>query len=202
QNGATVTRVSSLAVWDDGLGPALYVGGYFTKAGASPASCIAKWKAGQWSALGSGVTGSIPSVFALAPFDGALHVGGRFDVAGGAAAQNIATWDGSTWSSLAGSGGGASGDVVDALAVFDDGGGPALFVGGNFEGVFASGPYIPSWSIAKWNGASWSSLGKSVAGTVNALGTYDDGTGPALYVGGYFVVGAGGDSSIAKWGSP
>jgi hypothetical protein len=44
------------------------------------------------------------------------------------AASYVAEWDGASWSAL----GGGMNDTVRALSVYDDGGGPALFAGGNF----------------------------------------------------------------------
>src|SRR5690606_3458961 len=61
--------------------------------------------------------------------------------------------------------------------------------------------------IARWNGSSWSTLGSGVTNPpgggsvlVSALTVFDDGTGPALHVGGYFGL-AGGQpaANLAKW---
>jgi hypothetical protein len=87
---------------------------------------------------------------------------------------------------------------VDALAVFDDGSGAALYAGGTFTSAVG----VAANSIAKWNGSSWSALGSGVNGTVNALTVFDDGSGPALYAGGSFNVSPAGDSFLAKWGCP
>lgn len=86
---------------------------------------------------------------------------------------------------------------VEALGVFDDGGGPALYVGGWF--TTAGGE--PANRIAKWDGSIWSALGAGVGGgAVYALTAFDDGSGPALYVGGEFLSSPAGDKSLAKWG--
>ena len=96
--------VSSLSVFDDGSGsgPALYAGGQFTSAGDVEANHIARWHGSQWSALGSGLSGSVStlSVFALTVFDDGseggptLYAGGRFSEAGGVASRSIAKWQG------------------------------------------------------------------------------------------------------------
>ncbi|MBI5865255.1 MAG: hypothetical protein HZB38_12240 [Planctomycetes bacterium] len=92
-NGA----VNALTTFDDGGGPALYVGGAFTTAGGVAANRIAKWSGGGWSPLGSGVN---DRVYALAVFDDgsgpALYAGGIFTTAGGVVANHIAKWNGST----------------------------------------------------------------------------------------------------------
>jgi len=118
--------ILALTVFDDGSGPALYAGGYFTSAGGVPVHHIAKWDGTSWSALGSDFD---ESVAALTVFDDgtgpALFAGGSFSTAGGLSVENIAKWDGSSWSAL---GFGISGlySSVNALTVFDDGSGPAL----------------------------------------------------------------------------
>ena len=184
--------VQSLAVHDDGDGPALYAGGNFSSAGGVPASRIAKWNGSTWSALGSGM--DLP-VLALVAFDDgsgtALYAGGSFTSAGGVAANRIARWDGSTWTAL----GAGMDDDVTCLAVHDDGGGTALYAGGNFtsaDGAAAS-------RIARWDGSSWAALGIGMDALVRGLGSYDDGDGPALYAGGEFSSAGVFASKIAKW---
>src|SRR5262245_27936933 len=46
--------------------------------------------------------------------------------------------------------------TVNALAVFDDGGGPALYAGGSFTTAAGS---VAASNIAKWDGRAWSALG-------------------------------------------
>ncbi|MEM8997404.1 MAG: hypothetical protein AAGF23_21650, partial [Acidobacteriota bacterium] len=197
----------ALAVFDDGGGAALYVGGDFSTAGGVDADHIARWDGTTWSALGDGVD---DTVFALAVYDDgtgpALYAGGRFRNAGGAAASGVARWDGSTWSPL---GGGTSTAQVFALGVYDGGAGPALFVGGDFDD--AGGVTVNN--IARWDGASWSALGgagaEGVNGAVRALAEFDGGpAGSALYVGGS-LASAGGQTAArlvrwdgASWSSP
>ena len=62
-------HVYAIAAYDDGTGPALYVGGGFTLAGGVRANGIARWKNGTWSALGTGMDSSYPYVYALAVYD-------------------------------------------------------------------------------------------------------------------------------------
>src|SRR6185369_13961633 len=106
--------------------------------------------------------------------------GGEFGVAGGVTVNFIAKWNGSTWSSL---GTGMNGPVY-ALAVHDDGGGPALYAGGAF--AVAGGVTVNS--IAKWNGSSWSAMDGGMSNIVYALASFDEGSGAGeqLYAGGDF----------------
>jgi hypothetical protein len=89
-------HVRALTVFDDGDGPALYAGGNFGLAGGVGASNIAKWDGSSWSALGSGMGGVSPLVYALTVFDDgggeALYAGGRFTIAGGNVSGYIAQW--------------------------------------------------------------------------------------------------------------
>ena len=86
--------------------------------------------------------------------------------------------------------------IVFALAVFDDGGGPALYAGGAFQ---AAGG-VAAARIAKWDGSAWSPLGSGMNDYVQALAVFDDGSGPALYAGGWFTSAGGvGTNRVAKW---
>jgi len=195
--------VHTLTEFDDGsgAGPSLYAGGNFWTAGGIDAIRVARWNGSSWSPLGSGMTST---VYVLNVFDDgsgggpALYAGGVFSSAGGVTVNRIARWNGSSWSPL----GSGVNKAVRALTVFDDGtgGGPALYVGGEFE--TAGG--ITSNFVARWNGSSWSPLGSGVTNWVRAISIFDDrsGGGPALYMGGDFVASPAGDSFIAKWGCP
>jgi len=194
-DGGTDDTVLALATFDDGTGPALYAGGLFAEAGGAPASHVARWDGSSWSPLGSGTDGGVA---VLAVYDDgsgpALYAGGYFDAAGGVPASRIAHWDGSTWSPL---GSGVDfGLGVAALAVHDDGRGPVLYAGGNFQ--LAGGEFADS--IARWDGASWSSPGFGTNFDVLALASFDDGRGPALYAGGMFTTAGGvAVNRIARW---
>ena len=87
--------------------------------------------------------------------------------------------------------------TASALAVFDDGSGPALYAGGAFMQAGGS----PASRIAKWDGTAWSEVGGGANGSVLAMAVFDDGTGPALYIGGQFTI-VGGDvpaNRVARW---
>ncbi len=198
----TAVNVYALTVFDDGAGPALYAAGIFERAGGVTVNSIAKWDGTQWSDLAGGINDhGYPDLLALAVFDDgtgpALYAGGRFITIGGVMSRNIARWDGAQWSALGT--GTADGDGVHALAVFDDGTGPALYAAGSFSQ--ASG--VPANNIAKWDGSTWSPLGAGLLESTPfgaALTVFDDDTGPALYVSGQFTL-AGGQTAnhIAKW---
>jgi hypothetical protein len=61
-------------------GSDLYAGGYFTTAGGSAATNIAKWDGSSWSALGSGMNSFVR---ALAVSSSNLYAGGEFTMEGG-----------------------------------------------------------------------------------------------------------------------
>lgn len=208
----TNDEVRALVIFDDGLGdqPALYVGGDFTSVGGEPANHIARWDGTTWSALGGGIDGP---VHALAVFDdgsgAALYAGGDFATVAGVdgvrvVANGVARWDPlkQSWSALnEGLSGGWGTPVVNALLVFDDGAGPALYVGGQF----ATAGGIDAGHIAGWNGKDWFDLDGGMTGIiprVESLAIFDDGSGegPCLYAGGlFFTAGETTASHIARW---
>lgn len=181
--GTIAGTASTLAVINDGSGPALYAGGGFASIGGVPANNFARWDGTSWSAVGS--SSPVLEVRAIAWFDDgtgpAIHVAG----VGNPPMNGIARWNGTNWNPL----GSGLGPVpvgfppffveptARALAVFDDGGGPALFVGGTFP--TAGGVTAPG--LARWNGSAWAGNGGT---TSYALEVFDDGSGPALFAGG------------------
>lgn len=188
--------VRRVLMWDDGNGPALYVGGFFTNADGVVANHIAKWNGTSWSSLGTGAANGVNDpVKAMAVYDDgngpALYVGGDFTIAGGQPAPYLAKWNGSQWSAV-----GSPNAPIAVLHVHDDGSGPSLFVGGTYSSIGG----ITAAGIAKWNGTTWAPLAQGTSNIVEAMITFDDGNGPRLYVGGDFL-NAGGMTvnRIAAW---
>ncbi|HRQ74426.1 MAG TPA: immunoglobulin domain-containing protein [Phycisphaerales bacterium] len=205
--GVTGGEVRAMTVFDDGAGPALFVGGTFSSAGSVSARRVAKWDGKAWSALSSGMTGTPLSVDALAVFnDGsgsALFATGAFATAGGVAVANIAKWNGAAWSAL---GSGITGGKGAALAVFNDGRGEALYVGGDFTTAGGNAAN----RIARWNGSEWETLGSGISGgLVGVMGliSYDDGSafstisghGSLFVTGGFNNAGGVSANNIARW---
>ena len=196
----------SLCTFDDGSGPALYVGGDFEQAGGQPAACLARWDGSTWSGVVSSACAdeSRPAVMALKvldlPQDNAgprLCIGGTFTALGDTALNRVAWWDGETFSSL-GTGHGMS-YWVRALCVYDDGAGPAVYAGGQFTNA---GSVLAN-RVAKWDGAAWSALGAGTNREIYALGVFDPpdpAVGPGLYVGGeFYEVDGIPTENIARW---
>ncbi len=178
--------VWAMTTWDGDGGERLYVGGAFPTAGGVTAGGIAAWDGDDWYSLGAGITGSFsPVVFSMMAFDDGdgskLYVGGRFDTMDGLRTPLIARWDGRTWEQV---GSGLISDNIlfgiESMAVFDDGSGPALYVGGNNFHA----PGQPVGNVAKWDGQRWTTVGARYTGRVTCLATFDDGNGPGLYLGG------------------
>jgi len=199
---------TTLAVFNDGTGPALYAGGPVS----APYNGIGRWNGTTWSTVGGGVSGSgsvAVTVLGVYDDDGpgpqppALYAGGTFSTAGGVPASGIAKWNGSAWAAL---GAGLGGNPVTppvppqphSMAAYDDGSGPALYVSGYF--LTAGG--APAQSLARWNGSAWST---NFGATFNeddatAMQVFDDGSGPALFLAGASASNAGVlRYGIAKW---
>jgi hypothetical protein len=210
--GSSGTKPYALTVFDDGTGSALYVGGEFASAGGVASPGVARWNGAAWSAPAPAVpfnSGSVIRAFTIHD-DGtgpALYCGGYFGIfIGGNLTRSIVRYDGSTWSALGqGFKIGANSGTIYALASFDEGAGARLFAGGYFDD--APGCSFNGSTFARWDGACWTEVGGGVGGssgcTVTALEVFDDGTGPALYIGGKSLWWAGSPStpawSVARW---
>ncbi|MEE8458832.1 MAG: S8 family serine peptidase, partial [Phycisphaerales bacterium] len=179
----TNNAVYTLQVYNDGSGVDLYAGGDFQTAGGNAATYIARWDGSSWSAVGAGFSAGVRSLAVY--YDGTsldLYAGGSFQPA--QSPQNhIARWNGQQWSQLGDPVYNGANSLVDTMIVYDDGTGPALFIGGYFEQV------ADTWSpkVSKWDGTRFWSLGDGVSSTVHALAVHDDGSGPSLYIGGNFT---------------
>lgn len=203
-SGAPNGQIQTMTTADLGSGPMLFVAGSFTSIGGIPANNIAAWDGQTWRALGSGVSGGpqglFPSVFTMKAWDNGsgpqLFVGGRFLSAGGLLAGCISRWNGTSWASM-GSGVNIETSWIEALEVYDDGTGPALYAAGAFGAI--SG--VNAQYIARWKSAGWSSVGGNAIGNGSyALAVHDDGTGQKLYIGGVFEnAGPEAACAIASW---
>ncbi len=173
---------------------ALVVAGQFTEIGGRQAARLARWDGSSWLPLGSGVN---DTVWCLEVFDDgngpALYAAGSFTTAGGVSANRIARWDGTSWGSL---GDGLGDGGVRALAVFDNGSGPALYAAGWF--TLAGGREASR--IAKWDGKDWQSLAGGLDGGIYALEVLEGPDRSLLVAGGVFESADGEPASrLAAW---
>jgi len=206
--------VRALAVFDDGTGPALYVGGEFETINGQVMNNLAKWDGQEWSPVGGGVTGSMssgPSIDTLSVLDlgegPELYVGGDFQYAGGLDVNGVAKWDGLNWSGF-GTELEPSDDSLEWFHVYeisaiDDGSGTQLYVGGAFTVNLSSDTLL---GVARWNAGGWQramdDLNRwwdSYAPIVGALYSWNPGGSSGLLVGGTFSGGLIGGNSIRFW---
>ena len=201
------TAVRALAFHDDGSGGGeqLYAAGAFTIAGGQSALRVARFDGNSWGPVGLGLSATVTALVSHDDGSGPkLYAAGEFAFAPPVAAIGVARWDGVSWGPVGdglgvqvGGGFGGLATRVNALAVFDDGSGPALIAGG----VFTNSGANPILRLARWNGVTWSQFGGGVDGEVVALAALDDALGSSLWVGGWFRT-AGGVLSmgVARWG--
>ena len=183
------------AYFDDGAGPELYAAGNFTMASGVPASGLVRWNGSAFEALAAQPNSGVRALRVWDDGTGpALYAGGSFTSIGATTAHRLAKYRGGIWSQV---GSGIDNGGVSVFDVFDDGSGPALYVGGQFTSI--GGQYQPG--LTRWNGSAFTFVPGVQGGFgVSALAHYDDGSGPALYAGGEFTA-AGGvlAHSIARW---
>ncbi|MBI3848096.1 MAG: hypothetical protein HY292_25960 [Planctomycetes bacterium] len=190
-------EVEQLGVFDEGSASSLVAAGFFSGAGGVPVHNIARWNGREWSALGSGIDGTVRSMQSFDDGSGsALWIGGFLETAGGTPTIAVARWNGSAWSAV--DAGMESDAYVESLTIFDDGTGRALYAGGSSSrGLSASTGFV-----RKWDGNRWVSIGSEILGSVRDLEVFDDGAGPALYVSGgvsHSPDDFDGDAVTAKW---
>ena len=189
--------IDCLEVFDDGMGSGqrLIAAGSFSLAGGVPAQKIAAWDGVAWHPLGNGIAGGgqVHALSAVQTGDPTgrpcLYVAGSFI----SPSLGVARWSGGAWSPLATISG-----TVNALAVHDDGTGPALYAGGVF---WAAGNTVLN-HVARWTGTNWQPLGEGTNGTVLSLASFPDPIAGrrVLCAGGSFTT-AGGTSArgVAAW---
>ena len=187
--------VNALAVWDDGNGPALYVGGSFAEIGDVAMNNIARWDGTEWTAVTSGgnpgVGGVVNALFVHNDGSGEkLYVGGNFTFP----QSYLAAYNGTNFISV----GSGTINQVSGMAEF----GGDLYAAGSF--TFAGGTFVNR--IARWNGAGWAAMGNQFFFGANdnvltAVGTDSSaGVGPGLFVGGTFSSTRGVSAQrVAKW---
>jgi hypothetical protein len=217
------TFVNALAVYDDGSGPALFAAGRFSKTGdlSKDLLNIARWDGHHWQDVGGGLVRVGPDPFtiiwSLAVYDDgrgpALYAGGVFNAAGGAPISGLARWNGKAWSAVepllkAVPECPDCFPVVRAMAAFDDGTGPALYVAGDLQA-----PGVPAKWTARLRHGAWEPAGalfghRGGGGPPVArfytMAVMDAGSGPALYIGGRFMTydtppGADTGGCLARW---
>ncbi|HRQ64795.1 MAG TPA: hypothetical protein PKZ76_08030 [Xanthomonadaceae bacterium] len=199
---AEVGTLASVQIGGENL---LVAGGGFRSAGGNEAIAVARWNGQNWAPMGAGFgTSTSPGfVSGLAVFDGgqgpSLYASGAITRSGSQRIGHVARWDGNGWRPLmadSAAAGLAPDNTARAMAVYDDGNGPALYVAGE---LFHVGDR-PSRGIARWTGVDWEPLAGGPDGGIRALAVHDDGSGPRLYAGGSFqTVGGVSMPHLARW---
>jgi len=192
---STNGRVHAFAIYDDGTGPALYVGGQFLSAGGvANTNAIARWDGSGWSAAQTGPQLS-GAVYALEVANLNNDEGPRLYAAGTLGSNAIRKLDPNTGNWVF-AGATNNGGLILDLQAFTENGTPYLYAAGSFTSLNGGAS-----NLSRYNGTAWSGAGLSTNqfGTVYNLHVHDDGSGPSLYAGGLFTtIGNIGASKIAK----
>jgi trimeric autotransporter adhesin len=155
--------------------------------GSSTAPGVLRWDNGAWTNIGA-VSGVMIYAFDLGDGPG-LYAIGPFSQIGGVPSNGLARWNGTMWIDLS-SPGYTMLSAGTGTIVFNDGSGPTLYT---IVDMIRSGE--PWQAVRKWLGpgpqGGWQIVGHSTAGPgviiyYSSLFVFDDGRGPALYVGGGF----------------
>ncbi len=203
-NGGSIDgTVYAAAVFDDGRGEALYVGGDFKHAGGVEVYNIARFDGANWEALNFGVRGVVRAITVYDDGAGpALYIGGAglyvpsefiFQAA------SLLKWNGAAWVNPADFPAGIQGEVM-ALQTYDDGNGESLYIGGSFSLSAIVGS--PQGVLASWDGSDFEFVtdsGNAGTSAVSDMTVFDDGSGPALFATGSFSFGSPSLSRVIRW---
>lgn len=177
--------VRAVEWFDDGTGPAMYLGGEFSVVGGVMVLNIARWNGSAWRTVApcAWVNERIDDFVYHDDGSGTkLYAAGQFSrvVSSAASPQvpGIARWDGAQWQGV---GSGVVGTAY-ALASLPGPGGSTLYAAGAL--LTEGGQHL-----LRWDGTTWHPLLQhgDLDGPILDMAVWDDGTGPALYVGGSFT---------------
>ena len=188
---------TSLAVFDAGAGRSLYAAAGVLGVGGSTTA----WRVGLWDGTAWDLSYGVMdyTINALTVFDAGegprLTAGGGFTYAGGSQARGVAQWSGASWVPV---GTGLTIGGATKLVPFTDASGTSLFVFGGFR--LGNNPEYQA--AARWDSANgWRDVGVGPNSDVRAAAIFDDGTGPSIFVGGWFTsVGSNSAAGVARWG--
>ncbi len=177
-------------------GTTLYIGGGFNRIGGVPITGFARWTGQQWVQAGDNTSvglsngvnfddGTGPALYGMG--------GGTFN--GQSYFNSLVRFDGQHFS-LAGFGDQTGIYIAHSPILFDDGRGPAIYIGGTFSGYGGALAH----GIARYDGHTWSALGEGIhGGEVFSLAPMPTSRGPALFTFGGTSAGAGTINGTAQW---
>lgn len=133
----------------------LIVAGEFTNAGGAAAAHVARWNGTSYSALGTGVDGTITSAI---EFNGDIYLGGTF----GPGTADLARWTGSSWvlSTVFAS----KYAHISDLHIHDG----VLHAAGSMSGFSGT-----SYNVKRLVNGTWEAVGQSLNGEIRALESFD-----------------------------
>jgi hypothetical protein len=189
------SAVASGTVWAVAAHPTgdMIVAGGFTSAGGVTVNNIARYRpsTNTWSALGTGVNGTVFAVAVLSDGD-IVAAGGSFNSASGVAVSNIARYDvaSGTWSRMGPANAPGTNSLVFSLAVLP---GDVVIAGGGFS----SAGGVAAANIARYDPVTnaWTALGAGTNGVAGIVYAVVARSATELVVGGTFTT-AGGNAAL------
>jgi Ig-like domain-containing protein len=180
--------VNAFTVYGDDV----IMGGSFSNAGGVAANNIVAWNGSTFSALGSGIGGSVSAL--AAHYDGLnydLIAGGPISTAGGLSANYLARWDGAFWTSF----GGGAVSAVNAIATL----GTRVIAAGDLNQDTNVAQRAKN--IVQFDGLELSPLGSGLNSGVYALKAFEPASGDReMVAGGRFTMAGGTPANyIARW---
>lgn len=140
-SGNPTHSVFSLATFDAGNGPRLYVAGTSPQYGGVNTGFLGAWDGATWSRPIDGINGPVYEVDALDDGEGAqLYFSGTFNSAAGTPTTGTARWNGTSVENE------TTGGVTRAFAALPTGDDAVLFMGRNFPAPYALARFDGDWA--------------------------------------------------------
>lgn len=200
--------VRDMLAFDDGSGLEVYAAGTLQLEGGALTAPIARFDGAVWNLL-PGFALTQTRIDSLVLFDDgtgvSLYALGEVTLTGGAPAVGLSRWTGSGWVDALDGIIEASPGTIAGLAVYDDGGGDALYVSGaRYRYVDAAASTVID-GVSRLEGRRLLPLGTwpgyQTGDRVTSLAVHDAGGGPELYAAGVAPGAApqGSSRAVARW---
>jgi hypothetical protein len=149
---ASGVTVWSAAVFDDGVGPELYIAGTFVPNGPFTPRTIARLRGGQWEPVGDNAMNYAPELRVADDGSGSkLYAIGNQNFGSGIV-QTVKRYSGGAWEAIATQ---VAGEPLNpsyaqlfSIAAVQEDGVERIYVGGQFSGIDG----VPNTNVARWDG--------------------------------------------------
>jgi hypothetical protein len=171
-------------------------GGFTSIGGVPTPTGLARWRDQHWEGVGN-QTSAGPLIVYDDGTGPALYSTAFGSTITGESHRGLAKFDGQDWVLVGEMDPPGAIYTLNAITVFDDGRGPAIYLGGGFSNMGG----VPAHGIARYGRDGWSTVGDGVHnGSISFMASMPTPRGPSLFMtGGFTTAGAGAVVGTARW---